>query len=78
MYEGHTARAGLSKLHGLRHTYVQQRYQELTGWRCPAAGAPPFNALIPEQKAQDLEARLTISREFGHEREAITAVYLGR
>lgn len=78
VYEGHTARAGLSKLHGLRHAYAQQRYQELTGWPCPAAGGLESGALTPEQKAQDKEARLTISRELGHEREAITAVYLGR
>jgi hypothetical protein len=29
VYEGHTARAGLSKLHGLRHAYAQQRYLDL-------------------------------------------------
>ncbi len=78
VYEGHTARAGLSKLHGLRHAYAQQRYQELTGWPCPAAGGPDSDALTPEQKAEDKEARLTISRELGHEREGVTAIYLGR
>ena len=78
VYEGHTARAGLSKLHGLRHAYAQQRYQELTGWRCPAAGGPESNALTPAQKALDTEVRLTISRELGHEREGVTAIYLGR
>ena len=78
VYEGHTARAGLSKLHGLRHAYAQRRYQELTGWKCPAAGGPESGALTPEEKAQDKEARLSISRELGHEREGVTAVYLGR
>ena len=78
VYEGHTARAGLSKLHGLRHAYAQQRYQELTGWECPAVGGPEANALMPAQKIQDIEARLTISRELGHEREGVTSVYLGR
>ena len=78
VYEGHTARAGLSKLHGLRHAYAQQRYRELTGWGCPAAGGPESGALTPEEKAQDKEARLTISRELGHEREGVTAIYLGR
>jgi hypothetical protein len=34
--------------------------------------------LSPEQKRIDRDARLTISRELGHEREQITAVYLGR
>ncbi|MBI2800470.1 MAG: integrase domain-containing protein [Gammaproteobacteria bacterium] len=78
VYEGHTARAGLSKLHGLRHAYAQQRYKELTGWLCPAAGGPESDALTPDQKARDTEARLTISHELGHEREGVTAIYLGR
>lgn len=78
VYERHTAAAGLHKLHGLRHAYAQQRYQELTGWAAPAAGGPLSRELTTEQKALDHEARLTISRELGHEREQITAVYLGR
>ena len=77
VYEGHTARAGLSKLHGLRHAYAQRRYQELTGWKCPATGGPESDALTPEEKAQDKEARLSISRELGHEREGVTAIYCG-
>ncbi|KAA3632196.1 MAG: hypothetical protein DWQ08_03850 [Proteobacteria bacterium] len=77
-YEHQTARAGFSKLHGLRHGYAQRRYQELTGSTCPAAGGPATRDLTPEQRATDTEARLTISRELGHSREAITAVYLGR
>ena len=78
IYEGHTGRVGLSKLHGLRHAYAQQRYQELAGWASPAAGGPDSNTFTREQKVRDTQARLTISRELGHEREAITAVYLGR
>jgi site-specific recombinase XerC len=78
IYEGHTSRAGLSKLHGLRHSYAQQRYHELTGRPCPAAGGPAAKALEEAQRAQDHNARLTISQELGHEREAITTVYLGR
>ena len=78
IYEGHTGRAGLSKLHGLRHAYAQQRYQELTGLPSPAAGGPGSNALTREQKILDAAARLIISRELGHEREGVTAVYLGR
>ncbi len=31
IYEGHTLRAGLSKMHGLRHAYAQRRYEELAG-----------------------------------------------
>jgi hypothetical protein len=78
VYERHCARAGLSKLHGLRHAYAQARYDELCGWAAPACGGPTSRELSPEQKAVDLQARLTVSRELGHEREQITAVYLGR
>ena len=78
VYEGHTARAGLSKLHGLRHAYAQQRYLDLTGRTCPAAGGLRADELDIAQKAQDTAARLTISLELGHEREAVTAIYLGR
>lgn len=78
VYERHTADAGLSKMHGLRHAYAQRRYEELTGWKSPAAGGPVTRALSPGQKVVDRHARQTISRELGHEREQITSVYLGR
>ncbi len=77
VYERHTANAGLSKLHGLRHQYAQSRYEELTGWKAPAAGGPPTRTLSTEQRALDREVRLTISRELGHERPQILAVYCG-
>lgn len=77
-YERHTANAGLSKMHGLRHAYAQQRYEEMTGWKAPAAGGPVTRSLSPGQKVIDRHARQTISRELGHEREQITSVYLGR
>jgi integrase len=78
VYEGNTLRAGLSHMHGLRHAYAQNRYEELTGWKCPAAGGPDSKALTPEQRELDREVRLTISRELGHEREAVTVAYLSR
>ena len=78
VYEGNTLRAGLSQMHGLRHAYAQNRYEELTGWKAPAAGGPDSKSLTREQRELDREARLTISRELGHEREAVTAAYLGR
>lgn len=78
IYERHTANAGLSKLHGLRHAYAQQRYEELTGWCSPAAGGPSTLALRPEQRRIDREVRFAISRELGHERMAVMAVYLGK
>lgn len=77
-FKAQTAQAGIDRVHGLRHAYAQSRYAELTGWNAPAAGGATSKELTPEQKAMDREARLTISRELGHEREQITAVYLGR
>ncbi len=78
VYERHAARAGLSKLHGLRHAYAQTRYEQLTGWSAPACGGPGSDRLSADQREHDRRARLQISRELGHEREQITAVYLGR
>ena len=77
-YERQLRNAGLSKLHGLRHAYAQRRYEQLTGWPAPAAGGPAGKSLTPEQRALDYDARARLSRELGHNREAVTAVYLGR
>jgi hypothetical protein len=62
----------------LRHAYAQARYEELTGWKSPIAGGPSSKSLTREQRDQIHQARLIISRELGHEREQISAVYLGR
>ena len=78
VYEGNTVRAGLSNMHGLRHAYAQNRYEELTGWECPVVGGSVAKNLTPEQRELDREARLTISRELGHEREAVVGAYLGK
>ena len=77
-FEHQCARAGIQRVHGLRHQYAQTRYRELTGWPAPANGGPKSRQLSFEQRQVDRTARLTISRELGHEREQITAVYLGR
>jgi len=77
IYERHTANAGLSKMHGLRHAYAQQRYRELTGWPSPHAGGPSKGKLSETQRRRDQQARLTISKELGHVRAQITAVYCG-
>jgi hypothetical protein len=50
----------------------------LTGWKAPAAGGPGGKMLTSAQRVQDAIARQTISRELGHERLSVTAVYLGR
>jgi site-specific recombinase XerC len=82
LYERETRAAGIAdgdrKAHGLRHGYAQERYLELTGWKAPHAGGPRREELTPEQREADLAARLVISQEMGHNREEVTAVYLGR
>ena len=75
LYERHTTRAGLSKMHGLRHHYAQQRYEALTGWPCPVCGGPTKKQLSDEQREQDKIARQIISRELGHERLQILQIY---
>lgn len=78
IYERHTANAGLSKLHGLRHTYAQRRYHTLTGWAAPLAGGPARSDLSAPELERDRQARSIISAELGHTRERITQIYLGR
>ena len=41
-------RVGIHAFHGHRHLYAQTRYQELTGWQCPARGGPTSRQLTPE------------------------------
>lgn len=77
-YDGQVRHAGITKPHGLRHAYAQNRYKTLTGWTAPVAGGPAAKSLTPVQRALDEGARETISRELGHSREGITKVYLGR
>ena len=77
-FKAQTAQAGIHRVHGLRHAYAQSRYEQLTGWKAPAAGGPSSRQLNANEKLMDREARLMISRELGHGREQITAVYLGR
>ena len=77
-YEQQLRNVGLCKLHGLRHKYAQRRYEELTGWKAPAAGGPASDSLTTDQRTLDKKARVVISQELGHNREAISAVYLGR
>jgi hypothetical protein len=78
IYDCQCKAAGLSHMHGLRHAYAQTRYEALTGWKAPAAGGPTVRMLSPQQRMVDRQARQIISRELGHERISITAVYLGR
>lgn len=77
-YERECSRVGLRKMHGLRHLYAQDRFLELTGFAAPAAGGPTQHELTPAQREADADARMIISEELGHGREAITTAYLGR
>lgn len=77
-FEYQCAKAGTHQVHGHRHHYAQTRYREITGWAAPAAGGPRSRELTLGQKAIDHDARLTISRELGHDRLQISSVYLGR
>lgn len=77
-FEKQMAKVELSRTHGARHQYAQERYRELTGRECPARGGKTSAELDKAEKAQDRDVRLQISAEMGHQRESITAVYIGR
>lgn len=76
-YKYQTLKAGIRNAHGLRHHYAQERYRVLTGgWEPPANGG--MLPATPEAARVDAAVRLQISQELGHNRIAITDVYLGR
>lgn len=77
VYDGQCKAAGLSNMHGLRHRYAQMRYETLTGWKSSAAGGPGTAQLDLSRRLADQHVRQQISRELGHERVKVTAVYLG-
>jgi integrase len=77
-FKAQCAQAGIQHVHGHRHYYAQVRYQQLTGWACPASGGPTSKQLTPEQKRIDRDARMTITHELGHGRPQVTAIYLSR
>ena len=77
-YDRQVRTAGIKNSHGLRHTYAQWRYAELTGWKAPLAGGPASKSLTIDQRARDKGARKTVAEELGHSREEISATYLGR
>ena len=77
VYESRTREAGLYRMHGLRHAYAQTRYEEITGWKAPAAGGPPRRSLTGARQRIDGEARRTIAEELGHGRASVSSVYVG-
>ncbi|MCY3820938.1 MAG: integrase domain-containing protein [Gammaproteobacteria bacterium] len=77
VYENRTREAGLYRMHGLRHHYALTRYEEITGWKAPAAGGPPRRTLTGARRRIDTAARRTIARELGHDRISVVAQYIG-
>ena len=77
VYEKAMGKVGLGRTHGARHMYAQQRYQDLTGRLPPALGGQSRRDMTKEEREKDDEIRLEISRELGHERIQIVAVYIG-
>jgi len=78
VFKAQCQRAGINRVHGLRHRYAQERYAQKTGWPCPARGGPTRKQLTPEQRSIDQRVRLEISLELGHGRAQVSAIYLGR
>ena len=76
-YERQTEKVELHKMHGLRHAYAQDRYKVITGRESPAAGGRITKFLTENEKVEDKIARAVISKELGHERLEVVAVYLG-
>ncbi|MDZ7840380.1 MAG: integrase domain-containing protein [Gammaproteobacteria bacterium] len=77
-WERETKQAGLSKTHGLRHAYAQNRYLDLTGRKPPVLGGTRTRDLAPDLRPEDRRVRLQIAQELGHSRIDITNAYLGR
>lgn len=77
IFEKEMHAAGLGKSHGARHHYAQMRYEQLTGFACVANGGLKPSQMLEDDKQHDAAARQLISRELGHERKQIVAVYLG-
>ncbi|PKG73033.1 integrase (plasmid) [Shewanella sp. GutCb] len=77
-YENVCIKVGLERAHGLRHRYAQQRYFKLTGMQCTAVSGILVRDLPVELQVIDKDARAIITRELGHARLQVTAVYLGR
>lgn len=75
------------RMHGLRHAYAHQRYQELTGFQPPCCFASHAEYVSAAEKAAgsawhelDERARCVVREELGHspDRVDIDAQYLGK
>jgi len=59
--------------HGLRHGFLQDRYEHYSGVPAPVKGAGD----LPASRAEHKKAMLAVSMEAGHYREAATGMYCG-
>ena len=75
VYESQTRDAGLYRMHGPRHAYALERYEEITGWGAPATGGPPRRSLTGARRRIDTAARRSIAQELGHGRASVSSVY---
>ena len=67
----------LFRIRNKRHAYALGRYEEITGWKAPAAGGPPRRTLTGARRRIDTAARRTIAQELGHGRASVSSVYVG-
>ena len=76
------------RFHDGRHAFCQALYLRLTGWKAPLSlglSKKKHMRLImsehgiseAEYRERDYQARMTVSREVGHERVSVTTAYLG-
>ena len=75
LYDNQLKCAGIYHAHGLRHAYSQKRYEDLTGFPCPAKGGPLKSEMTNEQLKLDEGARKKISSELGHRRISVLRIY---
>lgn len=60
-------------LHGLRHEYANDRFEEMTGAKTPVRGGKKGEL----SKEIEDKARIDVSEELGHSRISVTATYYG-
>ena len=76
-YKHDMAGAGLSRAHGLRHQYAQDRYKALMGMACPKAGGMLLKKMSQNDRVKDAAIRQVLAGELGHGRTAVVSVYIG-
>jgi hypothetical protein len=76
-YEYQCLKIGLSKAHGLRHLYAQERYIKITNMMPRSRGGVLVKNMTGDQKKLDVYARSIITKELGHGRSSVTSIYLG-